>query len=109
AGKGVIQPLAERDIPVIADHFVDPEFGTGMVKITPAHDPNDYQMGITHKLPRINIMTPDGRINENGGKYAGMTMEEARVAVVNEMKSRGLLEKVEPHTNRIGVSYRSKA
>lgn len=108
-GKIVIQPLTKREIPIIADMHVDPEFGTGMVKITPAHDPNDYQMGITHQLPSINIMTPDGKVNENGGKFAGMTFETARQAVVEEMKRLGLLEKIEPHTNRVGVSYRSKA
>jgi len=108
-GKHVILPLMNREIPIIADHLVDPEFGTGMVKVTPAHDPNDYQMGITHNLPRINIMTPDARINENGGKYAGLTMEEAREAVVKDMQALGLVEKIEPHTNRVGVSYRSKA
>src|SRR5262249_27163647 len=108
-GKTVIQPLMQREIPVIADSHVDPAFGTGMVKITPAHDPNDYQIGLNHSLPSINIMTPDGKINNNGGKFAGLTMEEACKAVVNEMKALGLLEKIEPHTNRVGVSYRSKA
>lgn len=108
-GKTVILPLMNREIPIIADHLVDPEFGTGMVKVTPAHDPNDYQMGITHKLPRINIMTPDGKINENGGKFAGLSMEEARQAVVKEMQALGFVEKIEPHLNRVGVSYRSKA
>ncbi len=108
-GKQVLQPLAEREIPVIADHYVDATFGTGVVKITPAHDPNDYQLGFRHNLPFVNIMTPDGRINENGGRYAGMTMEEAREAVVTAMKERGLLEKVEPHVHRVGRSYRSKA
>lgn len=108
-GKIVVQPLTQREMPVIADALVDPEFGTGMVKITPAHDPNDYQMGLTHQLPRINIMTPDGKINENGGKFAGMLMEEARKAVVEEMRLMGFLEKIEPHVNRVGVSYRSKA
>ncbi len=108
-GKFAIQPMANRDIPIIADHFVDPEFGTGMVKITPAHDPNDYQMGLNHKLPFINIMTPDAKINENGGRFAGMTMAEAREAVVEAMKAKGFLEKVEPLINRVGVSYRSKA
>lgn len=108
-GKIIILPLMQREIPIIADHHVDPEFGTGMVKVTPAHDPNDYQMGLTHQLPMINIMTPDGKINENGGKFAGMTMEEARQAVVKEMQALGLVEKIEPHTHRVGVSYRSKA
>lgn len=108
-GKKVILPLMDREIPIIADHLVDPEFGTGMVKITPAHDPNDYQMGLTHNLPRINMMTPDGKINENGGKFAGLTMEEGRKAVVKAMQDLGLVEKIEPYVNRVGVSYRSKA
>lgn len=108
-GKVVIHPLTDREIPVIADYLVDPEFGTGMVKITPAHDPNDYQMGLAHRLPFINIMTPDGKINENGGKFAGLSMEQTRQAVIEEMKRKGLLEKSEPHLNRVGVSYRSKA
>lgn len=108
-GKTVHHPLTGRHIPIIADFLVDPEFGTGMVKITPAHDPNDYQMGLTHKLPFINIMTPDGRINENGGSFAGMTMAEARTAVIEEMRKLGLMEKAVPHINRVGVSYRSKA
>lgn len=108
-GKTVILPIMNREIPIIADHHVDPTFGTGMVKVTPAHDPNDYQMGINHKLPRITIMTPDGKINENGGPFTGLTMEEARQAVVKEMQKLGLLEKIEPYVTRVGVSYRSKA
>lgn len=108
-GKTARLPLMERDIPIIADHHVDPTFGTGMVKVTPAHDPNDYQMGLAHKLRFINIMTPDGNINENGGRFKGMSMEEARQAVVEAMKTLGLLEKIEPHINRVGISYRSKA
>lgn len=108
-GKEVLHPVTGRLIPIIADHFVDPEFGTGMVKITPAHDPNDYQMGLNHKLPFINIMTPDGKINENGLNYAGLTMQEAREALVQAMKAKGLLVKIAPHVNRVGVSYRSKA
>lgn len=108
-GKTVILPLMNREIPIIADHHVDPTFGTGMVKITPAHDPNDYEMGLTHHLPFINIMTPDGNINENGGKFAGLSMSAAREAVVAELKQLGLVEKIEPHVNRVGVSYRSKA
>ncbi|MCE5317919.1 MAG: valine--tRNA ligase, partial [Parachlamydia sp.] len=108
-GKSVILPLMNREIPIIADVSVDPEFGTGMVKVTPAHDPCDYQMGLNHKLPFINIMTPDALINENGGPFAGLTMEEARMRVVEEMNALGLLEKVVPHLNRVGVSYRSKA
>lgn len=108
-GQKVLLPLMEREIPIIADHHVDPAFGTGMVKVTPAHDPNDYQMGLTHNLPFVNIMTPDGKINENGGPFQGLSMEEARKAVVDAMKSKGLLEKIEPHINRVGISYRSKA
>lgn len=108
-GKIVILPLTNREIPIIADHHVDPEFGTGMVKVTPAHDPNDYQMGIAHSLPFINIMTPDAKINANGGKFEGLTMEEARVAVIEAMTALGFVEKIEPHVNRVGVSYRSKA
>lgn len=108
-GKTVILPLINREIPIIADHRVDPEFGTGAVKVTPAHDPNDYAIGMTHNLPFITIMTPNGLINENGGTFKGMTMEQARAAVVNEMQTLGLVEKIEPHTHRVGVSYRSKA
>lgn len=108
-GKNITLPLTNRVIPLIADHRIDASFGTGVVKVTPAHDPNDYQMAITHNLPMINILTPDGRINEKGGKFVGLSVEEARTAVVNELKSLGLLDKVVPHVNRIGVSYRSKA
>ena len=108
-GKKVRLPFVDRKIPIIADHHVDPEFGTGMVKITPAHDPNDYRMGIDHDLPMINIMTKDGRINENGAAFSGMTREEAREAVVKQMEEMGLVDKIERHTHRVGVSYRSKA
>lgn len=108
-GKMVVQPLTNRHIPIIADRFVDPTFGTGAVKITPAHDPNDYEMGLNHKLPFINILTPEGRMNENAGKFVGMSREEACAAVVEEMKQLGLLIKIEPHRHRVGISYRSKA
>lgn len=108
-GKTVLLPLTNREIPIITDFLVDPTFGTGMVKVTPAHDPNDYQMGLNHKLPFINIMEPDGKLNENGGQFTGLTMEEAREAVVKEMQKLGLVEKIEPHINRVGISYRSKA
>ena len=108
-GRTVRLPLTDREIPILADPFVDPEFGTGMVKVTPAHDPNDYQMGMRHQLELLNIMTPDGRINENGGSFVGMTMADARAAVVEKLKSLELLEKTEPHLNRVGISYRSKA
>ncbi len=108
-GKMVIHPLTKRKIPVIADRFVDATFGTGAVKITPAHDPNDYEMGLNHNLPFINILTPDGRMNENAGQFAGMSKEDARQAVVDTMRDLGLLVKIEPHKNRVGISYRSKA
>ncbi len=108
-GKKVRLPLMDRQIPIIADDYVDPEFGTGMVKITPAHDPNDYQMGQRHNLAFINVMTPDGKINENGGRFAGLTMDEAREAIVKALQEGGYLIKTTPHVHRIGRSYRSKA
>lgn len=108
-GKKVILPFLHRHIPIIADPFVDPAFGSGMVKITPAHDPNDYEMGIRHQLPMINIMTSDGKINENGGEFQSLSMEEARFAIVDKLKAMGLIAKIEKHHKRIGVSYRSKA
>jgi valyl-tRNA synthetase len=108
-GKTVLLPLMNRPIPIIADHHVDPTFGTGMVKITPAHDPNDYRMGLEHQLPFVNIMTPDGKINANGGSFEGLTMEQAREAVIKKMRELNLFEKAEPHLNRVGISYRSKA
>lgn len=108
-GKKVRLPIMNREIPIIADHHVDPAFGTGAVKITPAHDPNDYRMGLEHHLEFINILTPDGFINENGGPFRGLSREEAREAVVSHMKGLGLLERIERHNLRVGVSYRSKA
>ena len=108
-GKKILLPIMDREIPIIADIYVDPSFGTGAVKMTPAHDPNDYQIGINHNLEMINILTPDGKINENGGPYAGLTTLEAREKVVAKMKELGLLVKIEPYAHRVGVSYRSKA
>src|SRR3990167_6175294 len=108
-GEKIQLPLTDRLIPIIADPFVDRTFGSGAVKITPAHDFTDFEVGGRHNLPRINIMTSDGRINENGGKYEGLTMEEARVAVLADLKKERLLLKTEPHKLRIGHSYRSKA
>lgn len=108
-GKFVMHPLRQQPIPIIADPFVSPEFGTGALKVTPAHDPNDYKMGLEHRLEFINIMTPEGKVNESGGEFQGMTFPEARTAIVKKMEEAGLLEKVEPHTNRVGISYRSKA
>jgi valyl-tRNA synthetase len=108
-GKEILLPLTNRRIPIIADSSVDPEFGTGAVKITPAHDFNDYEMSVRHSLAQINIMTPDGRINENGKEFSGLSMHQAREAVVKKMKELKLLEKIEPYNLRVGVSYRSKA
>jgi valyl-tRNA synthetase len=105
----VLHPITGKELPIIADRFVDPAFGTGAVKITPAHDLNDYEIGINHKLPLINVLTPDGKMNENAGTCCGMTKEEARAATVSAMKEKGLLVKAEPHKNRVGISYRSKA
>ncbi len=108
-GQQIDLPLTQRKIPIITDDYVDPEFGSGVVKITPAHDFNDYEVGQRHNLSMINIMTPDGKINHNGGAFEGLTMQEARKKVVEELKLMGLLMKIEPHLHRVGTSYRSKA
>lgn len=105
-GKTVRLPLMEREIPIIADAYVDQEFGTGVVKITPAHDPNDFEVGLRHQLPVINVMTEDAHINEAGGKYAGLTREEARRQVVVDLENAGLLLRTEPHTHNVGACYR---
>ncbi|HET6442219.1 MAG TPA: valine--tRNA ligase, partial [Phycisphaerae bacterium] len=108
-GQTVVLPLLEREIPVIADgKLVDPTFGSGCVKVTPAHDPNDYETGLRHGLEMINILTPDGHINENGGPYAGMDRYEAREKVVADLVAQGLLEKVEDYETDVGHSDRSK-
>lgn len=108
-GRTILLPFVNREIPIIEDRFVDPKFGTGAVKITPAHDFNDYDVAKRHNLPIINIMTKDGKINENGKEFYGLSMEKARHEIVERMKKLGLLEKVEPYKLRVGVSYRSKA
>ncbi|MBF5060015.1 valine--tRNA ligase [Candidatus Neptunochlamydia vexilliferae] len=108
-GKNVVLPIVNRVIPIVADNYVDPEFGTGVVKITPAHDPNDWELGKRHDLPLINILNSNGTLNENGLEYEGLSMEEARRHVVTRMKELGHLEKIDPYTHRVGVSYRSKA
>lgn len=105
-GKTVILPLVGREIPVIADAYVDKEFGTGVVKITPAHDPNDFEVGRRHNLPEINILNDDATINENGGKYAGMDRYEARKLMVKELDDLGLLVKVEEHVHNVGTHDR---
>ena len=107
-GKMLKLPLTDREIPVIADAYVDKEFGTGCVKITPAHDPNDFEVGKRHNLPEINIMNDDATINELGGKYAGMDRYEARKAMVADLDAKGLLVKVVPHTHSVGTHDRCK-
>ena len=107
-GKMLKLPLTDREIPVIADSYVDKEFGTGCVKITPAHDPNDFEVGKRHNLPEINIMNDDATINELGGKYAGMDRYEARKAMVADLDALGLLVRVVPHTHSVGTHDRCK-
>ena len=107
-GKMLKLPLTDREIPVIADAYVDKEFGTGCVKITPAHDPNDFEVGKRHNLPEINIMNDDATINELGGKYAGMDRYEARKAMVKDLDDLGLLVKVVPHEHNVGTHDRCK-
>ena len=105
-GKMLKLPLTDREIPVIADEYVDKEFGTGCVKITPAHDPNDFEVGRRHNLPEINIMNDDATINSLGGKYAGMDRYEARKAMVADLEEQGLLVKVVPHSHNVGTHDR---
>ena len=105
-GKQVQLPLTDRTIPVIADEYVDMEFGTGVVKITPAHDPNDFEVGKRHNLPEINILNDDATINNHGGKYAGMDRYEARKAMVADLEAQGLLVKVEEHVHNVGTHDR---
>ncbi len=105
-GKMVLLPLVNKEIPVVADYYVDKEFGTGAVKITPAHDPNDFEVGKRHNLPEINIMNDDATINEKGGKYAGMDRYEARKAIVKDLEEQGYLVKVEPHSHNVGTHDR---
>ncbi|MBP9044414.1 MAG: valine--tRNA ligase, partial [Spirochaetes bacterium] len=105
-GKTVILPLMNREIPVFADSYVDMEFGSGFVKVTPAHDPNDFEMGKRHDLEEIIIMDEHGIINENGGKYQGLDRYEARKKIVEDLTNLGLLEKVEKHVHSVGHCYR---
>ena len=105
-GKKVLLPLVNREIPVVADEYVDREFGTGVVKITPAHDPNDFEVGKRHGLPEINIMNDDATINENGGRYAGMDRYEARDAIVKDLEELGYLTGIEDHVHNVGTHDR---
>src|SRR5262249_14537171 len=98
-GQMVVLPLMNREIPITPDEMVDRKFGTGAVKVTPAHDPNDYEMGKRHGLPFINILNPDGTLNENAGAYKGLSVQEARKRVVADLETQGLLAKVEPHVH----------
>jgi valyl-tRNA synthetase len=107
-GKTVLLPLMNRAIPVVADEYVDPAFGTGAVKITPAHDPNDFEIGERHGLPRINVMDVDASINSNGGRYAGQDRYTARVNIVADLEAAGLFDKVEDYTHSVGFSDRTK-
>lgn len=107
-GKKVILPLMNKEIPVLADSYVDKEFGTGVVKITPAHDPNDFEVGKRHNLQEINIMNDDATINQNGGKYASMDRYAARKLIVKELDKLGLLVKIEDHVHNVGTHDRCK-
>ena len=105
-GKKLILPLVHREIPLIADDYVDMEFGTGVVKITPAHDPNDFEVGLRHDLPIINVMTDDAKIVDEYEKYAGMDRYEARKAIVEDLEKEGALVKIEDHDHNVGTCYR---
>ena len=107
-GKKALLPLMNREIPIIGDEMVDREFGTGAVKITPAHDPNDFEAGKRHGLPQIDVMTDDAHINENGGAYAGLDRFAARKQIVEDLQAQGYLEKIEEHLNAIGHCERSR-
>ncbi len=106
-GKNVILPIVNKTIPIVGDIHADPEFGTGVVKITPAHDPNDFEVGNRHNLERIVVMNPDATMNENAGKYKGMTREECRKKLVEDLESDGLLIKIEEMTHSVGHSERT--
>lgn len=105
-GKTVVLPLVGREIPVVGDHYVDMEFGTGVVKITPAHDPNDFEVGLRHSLPIINVMTDDAKITEDYPAYAGLDRFEARKKIVADLEAGGYLIKVEEHAHNVGTCYR---
>ncbi|MCH5192474.1 MAG: valine--tRNA ligase [Oscillospiraceae bacterium] len=105
-GKTLVLPLVGREIPVVADDYVEMDFGTGVVKITPAHDPNDFEVGLRHDLPVINVMTDDAKIVDDYPKYAGMDRYEARKAIVDDLEAEGFLVKVEEHAHNVGTCYR---
>lgn len=105
-GKTLILPLLEREIPIIADDYVDREFGTGAVKITPAHDPNDFEIGLRHHLPQIVVLDKEAKMNENAGKYQGLDRYDARKAIVDDLKKAGVLIKIDAHPHAVGECYR---
>ncbi len=105
-GKTVVLPLVGREIPIVADDYVDMEFGTGVVKITPAHDPNDFEVGLRHDLPVINVMNDDATMNQDCGKYAGLDRYEARKQIVADLEAGGFLVKTEDHKHNVGTCYR---
>ena len=105
-GKMVILPIVHREIPVVADDYVEMDFGTGVVKITPAHDPNDFEVGLRHELPVINVMTDDAKITDDYPKYAGMNRYEARKAIVADLEEEGALVKIEDYSHNVGTCYR---
>jgi valyl-tRNA synthetase len=107
-GKKVLLPLMNRGIPIIADAYVDREFGTGAVKVTPAHDPNDFEAGRRHNLPQIDVMTEEGRMSDAAGAYAGLDRFEARKRIVEDLRSQGLLEGISDHRHAVGFCYRCK-
>ncbi len=105
-GKTVILPILEREIPIIADAYVDPEFGTGVVKVTPAHDPNDFEIGLRHDLEQINILSIDGTLNANAGKFKGLDRYDARKQLIKELEKKGYLDKIEKYHLAVGTCYR---
>ena len=105
-GKNVILPVVNRPIPIVGDEHADMEFGTGVVKITPAHDPNDFEVGLRHNLPVLRVMNDDGTMNENAGKYVGLNRYECRKKLVEDLKNSGHLVKIQPHTHNVGHCYR---
>ena len=108
-GKNVILPIVNKKIPIVGDIHADPEFGTGVVKITPAHDPNDFEVGNRHDLPRVVVMNPDATMNENAGRYCGMSREACREALIEDLRKEDLLIKIEPMVHSVGHSERSHA
>ena len=105
-GKKCLLPLMNREIPIVADEYVDLEFGTGCVKMTPAHDPNDFEVGLRHNLETIRVLDDNGRVNDLGGKYCGMDRYDARKAIIDDLDALGLLEKIEDHQHNVGTCYR---